>query len=121
NEILVRRFQEVEVKEAVWDCGSDKSPGPNGLTFKFIKQFWPIFKPDVLRFLDEFHVNGTFPRGLNASFITLIPKVLDPQLQNEYRPISLIGCIYKIVAKVLANRLKKVMPFIIHERQSAFI
>ena len=46
---------------------------------------------------------------------------IEPQLQNEYRPISLIGCIYKIVAKVLANRLKKVMPFIIHERQSAFI
>jgi len=42
-------------------------------------------------------------------------------LLNEYRPISLIGCIYKIVAKVLANRLKNVMPFIIHERQSAFI
>jgi len=69
NEILVRRFQEAELKEAVWDCGSDKSPGPDGLSFKFIKQFWPIFKPDVLRFLDEFHVNGTFPRGLNASFI----------------------------------------------------
>ena len=45
----------------------------------------------------------------------------DPQCLNDYRPISLIGCIYKIVAKLLANRLKRVMPIIIDDRQSAFI
>ena len=121
NDILVERFQEDEVKRAVWMCGSDKSPGPDGLNFKFIKQFWHTIKSDFLRFLDEFYVNGIFPRGSNASFIALIPKVSDPQMLNEYRPISLIGCMYKIVAKILANRLKKAMPFIIHERQSAFI
>jgi len=71
--------------------------------------------------LDEFYVNRRFPRGCNASFIALLPKVSEPQNLNDYRPISLIGCIYKIVAKILANRLKKVMPFIIDERQSAFI
>ncbi|KHN03592.1 hypothetical protein glysoja_004618, partial [Glycine soja] len=54
NDIMVGRFQENEVKKAVWECGSDKSPGPDGLTFKFIKQFWPIIKADFLRFLDEF-------------------------------------------------------------------
>ena len=69
----------------------------------------------------EFHANGVFPRGSNASFITLIPKLKDPQNLCEYRPISLIGCVYKIVAKLLANRLKKVMPNIIDEKQSAFI
>ena len=110
------RFQEDEVKRAVWNCGSDKSPGLEGINFKFIKQFWQTIKPDFLRFLDEFYVNGIFPRGSNASFIALIPKVL-----NDYRPISLIRCTYKIVAKILANRLKKVMPHIIHETQSAFI
>ena len=64
----------------------------------------------------EFHANGVFPRGSNASFITLIPKLKDPQNLCEYRPISLIGCVYKIVAKLLANRLKKVMPNIIDEK-----
>ena len=101
------RFQEEEVKQAVWDCGSYKSLGPDGLTFKFIKQFWSTIKPDFLGFLDEFHVNGIFPKEPNASVIALIPKVIDPQMLNEYRPISLIGCIYKIVAKILANRMKK--------------
>ena len=121
NDTLEGRFQEEEVKRAIWDCGSDKSPGPNGLTFKFIKQFWHIIKPDVLRFLDELYVNRIFPNGSNASFIALIPKVSDPQILSDYRPISLIGCTYMIVAKILANRLKKVMPFLIHERQSTFV
>ena len=71
--------------------------------------------------MDEFYVNGIFLKGCNASFIALIPKVADPQNLNEFRPISLIGCMYKIVAKLLAKRLKKVMPTIIDERKSAFI
>jgi len=121
NDMLMARFQEEEVKNAVWEYGSDKCPGPNGLNFKFIKQFWQLLKPEILRFLVEFYVNGVIPKGCNASFITLIPKVADPQFLNDYRPISLIGCIYKIVSKVLANKMKRVMHLIIHETQSAFI
>ena len=121
HDMLVGSFNEEEIRAAVWDCGSEKSPGPDGLNFKFIKQFWEVLKPDFRRFFDEFHANGVFPRGSNASFITLIPKLKDPQNLSEYRPISLIGCVYKIVAKLLANRLKKVMPNIIDKKQSAFI
>ena len=100
---------------------NEKSLGPDGLNFKFIKKFWEIMKPDILRFLDEFYVNGIFPKGSNAYFIALIPKVDDPQGLADYKPISLIGCVYKIVSKLLANRLKKVMAHIIDGRQSAFI
>lgn len=114
--MLVGSFTEEEIKLAVWECGSEKSLGPNGINFKFIKQFWQILKPDFLRFLDKFHANGIFPKGGNASFIALIPKVPDPQSLNEYRPISLIGCVFKIVAKLLANRLKRILPLIIDER-----
>ena len=60
-------------------------------------------------------------KGTNASFLALIPKAHDPQNLNDFRPISLIRCIYKIVAKVLARRMKEVMPLIIDERQTAFI
>ena len=121
NNMLVAPFQEEEVRQAIWDCGSEKSPGPDGLNFKFIKKFWQLFKPDVLRFLDEFHANGALPRGCNASFLALIPKVADPHLLNDYQPISLIGCMYKIAAKLLAKRMKKVLPSIINEAQYAFI
>ena len=121
NEMSVTNFLEDEIRAVVWECGSEKSPGPDGLNFKFIKQFWMLMKPDISRFIAEFHANGVFLRGSNTSFIALIPKKRYPQNLNEYRPISLIGCVYKIVAKLLTNRLKKVLPEIIDERQSAFI
>ena len=54
NDRLTACFQEDEIKQAIWDCGSDKSPGPDGLNFNFIKQFWQLLKLDMLRFLDEF-------------------------------------------------------------------
>ena len=78
NDSLVARFSKMEIKAAVWACGGDKSPGPDGLNFNFIKKFWEILKPDVCRFLDEFYINGRFPKGGNASFIALIPKIHNP-------------------------------------------
>lgn len=57
----------------------------------------------------------------NTSFVALIPKVESPQNLNEFRPISLVGCMYKIVSKILANRLKRMMPKVICENQSAFL
>ena len=89
KESLVARFSEVEIKSAVWACGGDKSPGPDGLYFNFIKQFWEILKPDFIRFFDEFFINGIFPKGSNASFIALIPKIINPQSLNDYRPYFL--------------------------------
>jgi len=121
NALLVARFKEDEVRAAIRNCDSTKRPGPDGLNFNFIKQFCDLLKPNVLRFLNEFHANGVFPKGSYVSFLALIPKVNDPQGLNDYRPISLIGCINKIVAKVLSNRLKKVLPCIIDEHQSTFM
>ena len=75
----------------------------------------------MLCFLDEFIVNEVFLKGSNTLFLALIPKVHDPQNLNEYRPISLIGYMYKIMAKLRARRLKKVLPIIIDETRFAFI
>ena len=121
REGLILPFSDQELKEAVWSCGGDKCPGPDGFNFNFIKEFWGVLKPEFRRFVDEFHVNGSFPRGSNASFLALIPKVNHPQSFNDYRPISLIGCMYKVIAKLLANRLRNVIPVLIDERQTAFI
>ncbi|XP_071740800.1 uncharacterized protein [Rutidosis leptorrhynchoides] len=64
---------------------------------------------------------GDISKGCNASFITFVPKKLEPIGLNDYRPISLIGCYYKIVAKLLSNRLKRVIPNLVGYEQSAFI
>ena len=118
---MVEPLKEEEIYSAVWACGNDKSPGPDGLNFRFIKHFWNELKPDFLRFLAEFHVSAAFPKGLNSSFIALIPKLRDPQHISHFRPISLIGCVYKIIAKILSNRLSKVLNHLVDERQSAFV
>jgi len=60
-------------------------------------------------------------QGCNASFITLVPKVRDPSKLEQYRPISLVGAIYKVISKVLAGRIKKVLPSVIDDSQSAFL
>lgn len=67
-----------EIKEAVWSCDSSKSPGPDGFTFGFIKDFWEVMKEEVVAFVQEFHRNGRLVRGLNAAFIVLIPKKENP-------------------------------------------
>ena len=121
RDTLVEPFKEEEVRCAVWSCGNDKSPGPDGFNFRFIKHFWEELKPEFLRFISEFYVNASFPKGSNSSFIALIPKIKDPQVISDSRPISLIGCIYKVITKLLANRMRKIMPQIIDEWQSAFI
>nr|GFC63760.1 RNA-directed DNA polymerase, eukaryota [Tanacetum cinerariifolium] len=102
-----------EIKKAVWDCGSDKSPGPDGFTLEFFKKFWSIVGEDVINAVKEFFKSSKFPNGCNSSFITLIPKVLNAKHLNEFRLISLIGCQYKIIGKILANRLSHVINDII--------
>jgi len=101
NVSLISRFSEDEIKEAIWDCDSSKSLGPYGFNFNFIKQFWDTVKLDIIRAVNSFHSCGKLAKGSNASFITLIPKTEDPQGLEEYRPISLVGSVYKIISKIL--------------------
>lgn len=124
RELLVSPFTEEEIKEAVWNCDNNKSPGPDGVSFSFIKKFWVDVKEDFIGFLQDFYWNGKLVRGSNCSFIVLVPKKDNPQRVSDFRPISLIGCMYKVSSKVLANRLRKVIHSLISlisESQSTFI
>ncbi|GKV29201.1 hypothetical protein SLEP1_g38147 [Rubroshorea leprosula] len=121
NASLVAPFSEDEIKAAVWDCECSKAPGPDGFNFRFVRREWETIKGDVIGFIKEFQEKGKLVRGLNSSFIVLVPKVNNPQRIEEYRPISLIGAVYKILAKLLANRLKKVLDQVIGKQQMAFI
>ncbi|GJW71646.1 RNA-directed DNA polymerase, eukaryota [Tanacetum coccineum] len=118
---LERNVSKKEIKRAVWDCGFDKSPGPDGFTFGFYRRYWDTIENDVVDAISNFFNVGMFPKGGNASFIALIPKMQDVRVVKDFRPISLIGSVYKIIAKILANRLVGVLGDLIHEVQSAFI
>ncbi|GKU90517.1 hypothetical protein SLEP1_g4505 [Rubroshorea leprosula] len=121
NELLTAPFTEEEIRKVIWECDSFKAPGPDGFNFRFMKSMWDDTKIEVVGFLKEFQEQGRLVRGSNASFIVLIPKTENPQRIEEYRPISLIGVMYKVVAKLLASCLCKVLHKIIGEQQIAFI
>ncbi|XP_028099608.1 uncharacterized protein LOC114299137 [Camellia sinensis] len=88
----------------------------------FEEEIWAaVLKGEILKFMQEFHASGSLIPGLNSSFITLVSKKENTLSLNEFRPISLIGSVYKILSKVLTNRLKSVMPLIIGDSQSAFL
>jgi len=69
----------------------------------------------------EFHQNGKLTKGVNSTFIALIPKVNSPSRFNDFRPISLVGCMYIVLAKVLANRLRIVIGSMVSDTHSAFV
>ncbi|XP_071718074.1 uncharacterized protein [Rutidosis leptorrhynchoides] len=118
---LEREVNDAEIKRAVWDCGSSKAPGPDGISFRFIKQFWDIFQFDICRDIPSFFANYSMPCDAKSAFISLIPKVKNPVLITDFGPISLVGFFYKIVTKILTNRLLFVIDKIISPVQSAFI
>jgi hypothetical protein len=121
NDLLLAPFLEEEVKDTIWSCDGNKSPGPDGFNLNFFKACWLIVKHDVLAFFSEFHENAFLPKALTASFLTLVPKKDHPQELFDYRPICLIGSLYKVLSKLLANRLKLVLGKLISKCQSAFL
>ncbi|GJU91759.1 RNA-directed DNA polymerase, eukaryota [Tanacetum coccineum] len=110
-----------EIRLAVWGCGEDKSPGPDGFTFEFFRKFWKVVGPDFCIAVEWFFEHGSFAIGCNSSFVALIPKILDPKIVSDYRPISLIGSLYKVITKILATRLSSVISSLISDVQSAFL
>uniref|UniRef100_A0A2N9GEV9 TIR domain-containing protein n=1 Tax=Fagus sylvatica TaxID=28930 RepID=A0A2N9GEV9_FAGSY len=110
-----------EILQVVRDLQGDKSPGPDGFNMAFFQKCWQVVKNDVLGFFEEVYEHGTFAYSLNATFVALIPKKQNASNIRDFRPISLVGCVYKILAKVLANRLKRVLDGLVSEFQNAFV
>lgn len=107
---LKRTFQKVEVDEALLQMAPMKAPGPDGMPPRFFQQFWSEVGEDVTATVLKFlNLNGSMEE-FNKTLICLIPKVKNAERIREFRPISLCNTVYKIAAKVLANRLTKVLP-----------
>jgi hypothetical protein len=121
NEELISNFTLDEIEEVVKTSDGNKSPGPDGFNFALMKKFWGLLNGDFRLMFEQFHDNSCLPRSFISYFVTLITKVSSPSFLSDFRPISLLGCLYKIIAKVLAKRLAKVMDLVISSNQSAFI
>ncbi|KAK0594545.1 hypothetical protein LWI29_014617 [Acer saccharum] len=121
KEFLEESFSAEEVKVAIDSCDGNKALGLDGFNLNFIKENWTVISGDFMNFLEEFHRDGRVVKELNRSFIALIPKYVKPKTMKDFRPISLVGSFYKILAKILANRLRRVIGTVVGETQMAFI
>jgi len=121
NKDLLLPFTGDEIWNALDNIGDLKAPGADGIPSIFYKKFWSVVgdqvKKEVLAVLN----GGPIPEGWNDTIIVLIPKTNTPQMLKDLRPISLCNVLYKLISKVLANRLKKILPNIISNSQSAFV
>ena len=104
-----------EIAIAIHSCDSSKSPGYDGFNFNFIKKFWSEFEEEICSFIYNFFETGHFPPEINLTWVALIPKIDEAEEIKDFRPISMVGCLYKIISKILANRMKPVMPGLVGE------
>ena len=114
-------FSEEEIHSALLELNGDKAPGPDGFTVAFWQACWDFVKEEIWEMFKEFFVQRSFAKSLNTTFMVLIPKKGGAKDLGDFRPISLLGGLYKLLAKVLANRLKKVLGKVVSEDQNAFV
>ena len=118
---LEEMFTEEEILAAISGLNDDKAPGPDGFPLAFWSFSWDFVKEEVMGFFREFFLNDQFVKSLNATFLVLVPKGRTVEDLKDLRPISLVGSLYKILSKVLANRIKRVMSLVISQHQNAFV
>ena len=118
---MSKDFTSQEIREACFSLNPNKAPGPDGFNGYFFRKAWSIIGEDVTRAIQEFFSSGKLLGEFNSTLIYLIPKVTNPSSFGDFRPISCCNFIYKIIAKLIAGRIKVLLPLIITKTQSAFI
>lgn len=110
-----------EIVYALSCIGSNKAPGPDGFTSHFFKSCWTIIEGDFVKVVQKNFILGRLLGEVNSTFLTLVPKVENPNTVADFRPISCYTVIYKCITKILAVRMKKVLKDLVSMNQSAFI
>ena len=121
NQNLIQTFTRCEVEATLKQMHPTKAPRPDGMSVIFFQKYWDVVGNDITcMVLNVLNMNMSMS-NIDRTNITLVPKINNPSKMTDFRPISLSNVVYKLVAKVLANRLKGVLPHIISENQSAFL
>jgi hypothetical protein len=121
NSVLTREFQEAKIKEALFQMERNKATGPDGFPVEFYQTCWEFVKEDVCELFDDFYGGSLDIKRLNYGIITLLPKIKDASMIQQFRPICLLNCIHKWFTKILTMRLEPIAERIIHKTQTAFI
>ena len=121
NDLLTTPFTKAEFRDATFSMHPDKCSGPDGYNPGFYQHFWTLCGDDIFKDCCAWLTAGHFPSDLNITNIALIPKGSMQVSMKDWRPIALCNVLYKIISKILANRLKTVLPQCISDNQSAFV
>ncbi|KAL0386698.1 UNVERIFIED_CONTAM: hypothetical protein Slati_4586800 [Sesamum latifolium] len=118
---LVKPVTPNEIKLAVFDIDEVKAPGPDGYSSGFFKAAWSAVGEEVTRAIMEFFRTGRLLKQVNSNLISLIPKVANPTSVTEFWPISCCNVLYKIITKVIVQRMRTVLDLLISPSQNAFV
>jgi hypothetical protein len=99
----------------------EKSPGPDGWSVELYLHFFDLMGEDLLALVEETRTSGRITGSINSTFIALIPKSNKPQQFRDYKPISLCNLVYKVISKVIANRIKPILSRSLSEEQLGFL
>ena len=121
NKFLNEPISLNEVKTALFSMNPDKSPGPDGFQAFFFQKCWDILGEDLWKALEATRKGGSILTEINHTFLTLIPKKQESIAPGDFRPIALCNTIYKVFSKILANRIKNLLPKLISEEQTGFV
>jgi hypothetical protein len=115
-------FTEEEVWNIIRALPSDKSPRPDGFTARFPQVAWSVIQPDLMAAFDPFwHLDFRNLHNTNDALISLLLKSMEAASIKDYRPISLIHVVGKLITKVLANHLAPKLDRVVHPSQGAFL
>lgn len=121
NIMLTNLPSKEEVKNVVFSKNNDGAPGPDGFNGHFYQRYWDIVAEDVFKAVLQFFSQGWILPNMNSNLVVLIPKFQGPDMIEHYRPTALVNFQFKIITKVMADRLALVAPKIITENQRGFI
>lgn len=114
-------FSAQEIRDVFFSLPRNKTSGPDGFSSEFFTSCWSVVGPEITEAVQEFFRSGNLLRQWNATTLVLIPKIANASSTSDFRPISCLNTVYKVVAKLLANRLQKLLPKVISQAQSAFM
>lgn len=112
---------QLEIKAIFFKLNPNKAPGPDGLTSGFFKGAWDIVGDETVRTIQQFFSSSFLPASANATILTLVPKFPGASRITEFRPISCLNTIYKVISRLLVKRLKPMLPTLILPSQTAFV
>ncbi|XP_058756625.1 uncharacterized protein LOC131629842 [Vicia villosa] len=121
NDLLTLTPSAEEIHNAIFSLNADSAPGPDGFGAYFFQKYWDVIKLDVINVVCSFFLQSWIPSNYNTNTIVLNPKTNSAYSLNQFRPIALANFKYKIISKILADRLSSILPSLISPEQKGFI